>query len=468
MTETEILGLLREHRTLGGAPEDELAWLAANATFRRLEAGTTLSPDAPEIVASLLVIFSGHLAIYLVRGGERRRAFEWYGGDVSGLLPYSRMTRAPGTHVVEETAEVLILPAERHPDLISRCHEITSRCVHVMVDRARGFTTTDLHDEKMASLGRMAAGLAHELNNPAAAVASSARALVICLQDADRAARALAEAGLDKGQLSAIGELCAEGLDAAPGHRSPLEQADYEDALADWLDEHDADPAASEALARAQITVEALQRLAADVQGPSLGPAVSWIAAICTARVLGLEVEEAASRVHDLVRAVQGFTDMDREMVLQPVDIGRGLATSLRILKYRAKQQGTSLALEVEDGLPPVRCFGGEMNQVWVNLVANAIDAAGKGGSVQVLARRQGNRVVVSVIDDGPGIASDVREHIFEPFYTTKKEGAGMGLGLDIVRRLLLRNEGELEIDSEPGRTEFRVYLPAHSRTGPS
>jgi signal transduction histidine kinase len=165
--------------------------------------------------------------------------------------------------------------------------------------------------------------------------------------------------------------------------------------------------------------------------------------------------------VFELVSAVKGFTQMDRSPVAQPVDVGRGLRDTLIVLRSKATSKSVSLTAEVDPDLPAVQGVGAELNQIWANLVDNALDAVGTGGRVAVTARREGNRVVVEVADDGPGIAADVRERIFDPFFSTKDVGKGVGLGLDLVRRTLERHDGEIDVESRPGRTVFRVRLPA-------
>jgi signal transduction histidine kinase len=459
MQTREIVEQLKSHGALGDLPERELVWLAEHGTLVRYAEGTVLTDEHEEIFDSLLIVLSGHLALYVSRGGERRKVMERRAGDLGGLLPYSRMKRPAVDAVAVEETEALAIHRDLFPELIRECHEVTTRAVHIMVDRARAFTSADLHDEKMASLGRLAAGLAHELNNPAASLASNARALVARLMEAERASRAIGEARLDEAQVAAVDEVCLVGLSSEPGVLSPLERADREDAIVEWLQARGADTSPAEALADSAIDIESLERLGRALDGPSLEAAVRWIGAVAASRALALEIEEAASRIHELVQAVQGFTAMDRAGVVEPVDLGKGLTTSVRVLKAHARQKSVGVALEIERELPLVCCSAGELNQVWVNLVDNAIDAVGEGGKVTVSAGREGDEVVVRVVDDGPGIPEADREHIFEPFFTTKKVGEGTGLGLDIARRLVLRNEGEIEVDSRPGRTEFRVRL---------
>jgi signal transduction histidine kinase len=203
-----------------------------------------------------------------------------------------------------------------------------------------------------------------------------------------------------------------------------------------------------------------LDELAAAITGDQLRASLRWVAAGCTVRGLARDIERAASRVHELVGAVKGFTYMDRAASPEPVDLARGLTDTLAVMAAKARGKSASLTVDVPADLPRVRGFGGELNQVWANLVDNALDAVSEGGRVTVTARALGARVVVRVTDDGPGIPPDVKSRIFDPFFTTKPVGMGTGLGLDIVRRLLDRNDGSIDVESAPGRTEFRVGLP--------
>jgi signal transduction histidine kinase len=180
----------------------------------------------------------------------------------------------------------------------------------------------------------------------------------------------------------------------------------------------------------------------------------------CAVRGLASEIQEAAMRISGLVMAIKGFTHMDQAMVAEPVDLGPNLSNTVVVMRAKARQKSAEVAIELEPGLPLVRGFAGELNQVWGNLIDNALDAIQDGGRLEVNARRDGQRVVVRIVDNGPGIPPQILSRIFDPFFTTKPMGQGTGLGLDIVRRLVRHNDGNIEVDSKPGRTEFRVTLP--------
>jgi signal transduction histidine kinase len=185
-----------------------------------------------------------------------------------------------------------------------------------------------------------------------------------------------------------------------------------------------------------------------------------WIAAGCTASALALDIERAATRITELVGAVKRFTHMDSRSGPESVDVRPGLQDTLRVMAAKAKSKGAAITLDVEPDVPMVRANGGELNQIWLNLIDNALDAIDESGHIAVSARKELDRVVVRVVDDGPGIPEDVLPRIFDPFFTTKPPGQGTGLGLEISRRLARSFRGELTATSEPGRTEFTVSVP--------
>jgi signal transduction histidine kinase len=452
--------MLKEHSTLGGVPSEELAWMAAHGFARHFETGELLAANG-EPIEGLHVVFSGHFAIYVDRGEGRHKVLEWRGGDVAGMLPYSRMKASPGDVIAVEPTEALTVLREHFPELISRCPHITAILVHTMVDRARLFTSSDLHDEKMKSLGKLAAGLAHELNNPASAVVRSAELLIEELAGEEAASRKLESTGLTPVQhaaLDAVRDACTAARAAGP--RTTLEEADRSDAFSDWLENHGADAALAGPLADTAVTLAALDQLADDLPREILETALQWVAHGCAVRSMAREIQSAASRIHELVAAVKGFTHMDVETTPRSVDVGQGLADTMTVLRSKVKAKSARVDLVVEPGLPPVMAYGGELNQVWVNLIDNALDAAGVGGRVEVSARRGDGKLVVRVTDNGPGIPASVRQRIFDPFFTTKPVGEGTGLGLDITRRLVNRHNGTIEVDSRPGHTVFTVSLP--------
>jgi signal transduction histidine kinase len=458
--EPDLIDRLAQHRTLGAAPHAELAWLAAHGTIRTLDTGEVLSVKGRQVEA-LYIILSGRLALFVDRGAGPDKIIEWRAGDVAGLLPFSRLNAPPGDSRALEPLEILAIPREHLRAMTQECFEVTSILVHSMVDRARLFTSSDLLNEKMISLGKLSAGLAHELNNPASAIKRCAALLSDRFKESEAAARTLAAAALNQTQIAAI-DAVRTAAGANPDHlaRTPLEQSDREEAFAAWLSKHAVDAIDTGALAASGVNFESLDRLAAALPPPALQAALAWLAASCAIRNLSARIQDSAAQVSNLVRAVKGFTHMDQANVAEPVDVSAGLADTVEILQAKARGRSAAVSLELEPGLPSVRGFAAELNHVWSNLIDNALDAVATGGKVSVLANRENQDVVVRVVDDGAGIPAAIRGLIFDPFFTTKPMGQGVGLGLDIARRLVRHNEGAIEFESAAGRTEFRVTLP--------
>ena len=467
MTASDLIDRLTEHKTLGAAPREELAWLAAHGSLRKLSAGEVLSHKGVQ-VRGLYVVLSGHVSLSVDRGSGPQKMIEWRAGDVSGVLPYSRLVNPPGDAIAQEPTEIFALDRDQLRALTHECFEITSILVRVMLDRARLFTSSDLHNEKMISLGKLSAGLAHELNNPASAIERSASLVEDRLEDTEKATRALSAARLSDAQLAAVDVILASCMARQTQPvLSCIEQSDREDAIAEWLAGHGLDTVNAGMLADTQVTFEALDQLADAVSGPALNAVLRWAAAGCGLRRLASGIQDSAMRISGLVMAIKGFTSMDQALVAQSVDLGPSLGNTVTVLNSKAREKSIDVTVDLEPDLPTVRGFAGELNQIWGNLIDNALDAVPARGRVEVSARREGQRVAVRIVDNGPGIPPQNLARIFDPFFTTKPQGQGTGLGLDIVRRLVRHNDGVIDVESKPGRTEFRVTLPI-ADTGPA
>jgi signal transduction histidine kinase len=464
MSKPDLLTRLAQHRALGSAPVAEHKWLAERGAVQKFAAGEVLVPKG-ELVQWLFIILEGRIVICVDRGTGTHKVADWRTGDATGHLPYSRGGPTPGDAVAEEPTEVLALAAEELPALTRDCPVITTALVHAMLDRTRLFTSSDLRDEKLISLGKLAAGLAHELNNPASAALSNAKALTEAIAGVEETSRRLGAENLSDAQLSAIEALRDVCRPEATAARSAVARADREDALAEWLAAHNVSDWCVEALAETTLELNDLDALAARIGDEALAPALQWIAAGSQVRSLTAHIERSATRVYELVNAVKGFTFMDRAPTLQPVDVRPGITETFAMLGAKTRGKTVDVSVEIPDNLPQVLGMGAELNQVWMNLIDNAIDAVSVGGHVQVVASQTRRGVNVEVVDDGAGIPAAILGRIFDPFFTTKGVGQGTGLGLDIVRRIVKQHEGEIEVESRPGRTVFRVTLPAVMRS---
>ncbi|HEY7448430.1 MAG TPA: ATP-binding protein [Vicinamibacterales bacterium] len=456
----ELLDRLAAHEKLAGTPRDQLAWLADHGRLLRFEAGGVM-PRAQR-VDSLWIVLTGHLSIRIQRSTGSRKVMEWHAGDFAGFLPYSRLREAPGDVTAEETTEVLSIHRDHFREMARECHELTTVLVHAMLDRARVFQKSeDLHDEKLKSLGRVSAGLAHELNNPASAVVRTAEALSNRLTELERVSRAVGMVRLPETQLAALDRaktMCV-GI-ATTTILSPVERADREEMLEGWLEQQGLDQTLAESLVDTPLEVDVLNELKRDLDAVALDLVIRYLGMSCTTRRLAEEIERAASRIFTLVAAVKRFTYRDQPAVPEPVDIARGLSDTVAILGAKARARAVGVKLDVAPALPQVQGYGGELNQVWLNLIDNAIDAVPSSGQVEVTARHEGDSVVVRVTDNGPGIPQEFHDDLFDPFFTTKPVGQGQGLGLSTARALIEHHKGVIDFRSQPGRTEFAVTLP--------
>ena len=460
MTDSALIERLAALPSLASIPREQLEWLVAHGTLQQFNPGHEITRREQSVIADLWIVLAGRFSIRLERGGVSRIAKEWKRGDLAGFLPYSRMTRAPGDVLVAELLEVLVIPNGCMREMTRECYEFTALCVHEMLDRARQFKSEDLLVQKLASLGVLSAGIAHELNNPSSAVARSAKGLEQAHADVVAAARALGEACLDAQKMATIDLLNSSEDTSAADLRSPLERADREDALADWLDGHGIDPGLADPLAHTTVTIAQLDAAARVLQGGPLAIGLRYVAANLTARRLTREIVKAAERIHELAARVKKQTHMDRTPVVDAIPLEETLADTLALIGSKARSKGVTLELKVDPDLPRLQGVLGELNQVWLNLIDNAIDAAPEGGHVTVAAAGERDAVVVKVIDDGEGIAPADRDRIFDQFYTTKPVGKGTGLGLPTAQAIVLGHRGTIQVDSQPGRTEFRVSLP--------
>jgi signal transduction histidine kinase len=334
-----------------------------------------------------------------------------------------------------------------------------------LVNTVRRIESTARQREALVALGTLSAGLAHELNNPASAATRAVDALQGTSELVLSSLAQLARKGITAEQYTALDGLRLRVSGPEPA-LTGLDLADREDELSDWLGEHDVDRdwVIAPVLAAAGADVTWCDELAAALPPDSLAPALEWVSASLSTAALVQEVKEATGRVSTLVAAVRSYSQMDRAS-LQSTDLVEGLDSTLVMMGHKL---GSRITVErhYAPGMPPIEAMAGELNQVWTNLVDNAIDAMDGTGTLTVSARPDAaGWVVVEVADTGSGMPPEVQAHAFEPFFTTKEVGKGTGLGLDISRRIVVeRHSGDIDIESGPGGTLVRVRLPRRHR----
>jgi signal transduction histidine kinase len=324
-------------------------------------------------------------------------------------------------------------------------------------------TAVEQNRERLAGLGTMAAGLAHELNNPAAAARRSAAELGEALDVIGSTLRQFVEAGIEREDAARIADLQEQAARRAAeqGPLDALDAADAEDEMLDRLEGLGVPDAwrLAEPLARAGVDGDWLDRVEA-LAGPATPAALGWVAASVNAHALVAELRESTQRMSDLVAAVKSYAYMDRASVVE-ADVHEGLETTLAVLAHKLKHTQIELRRDYDRTLPRLTMHGSELNQVWTNLLDNAIDAAGDSGTITLRTRRDGDCILVDVADTGHGIPVDAQARVFDPFFTTKEVGRGTGLGLDTARRIVQeRHGGTLSFDTGEHGTTFHVWLP--------
>ena len=439
-------------------PEDQIAWFLSQSQEQIFKPGDAYvhQGDAAE---TMFVVLEGEFQARGEINGESF-AFPLSAGEVTGLLPFSRMKRTPITGRAVTDGRMLRFPAKKFPELVQRMPELATRLVGLMSDRIRETTRFEQQRDRLAALGKLSAGLAHELNNPASAAKRAASQLRQILKKIKDASHDLGRRDLTAAQKSEIENLEASFLRADEAPPDALAASDMEEQIDSLLRSHGQNDLwqLSADLAHRGIKPAALEALFAALDPDTARAALIRLAASVEIANLLNEIESSTSRISDLVLAIKEYTFMDQAPV-QNVDIIKSLENTLTILNHKLKR-GVVVKREYERVPLLVNSFGSELNQVWTNIIDNAIDAMGGKGELRVRTYREDSCVVVEIRDSGPGIPAEVEAHMFEPFFTTKGVGQGTGLGLDTVQRIVKKHRGTIQVNSRPGDTRFQVWLP--------
>jgi signal transduction histidine kinase len=453
----EIIEALKRVGPLQGMEHSELEWLAIHGTERFEPAGTTLFREG-DVATTMTILLRGEVHVRRERGVPTG-LFIGRTGLMTGLLPFSRMKTHGGHGYVVTDAWGLDFEKTIFPEMLRAVPSMAQRCVSVLLDRVREMTRLEQQTEKLSALGKLAGNLAHEMNNPASAAQRAASGLLDELRVYGHEKFKLGGLCLDEQHLTRVRkwqDTVREHGQTAP---DPTQHAMLEDNLQAWLKGHGVAEIWKIApeLAELGVTAKQLDPLGEFLNAGSLSVVLGQFASSVRAERIAQAMLDSTARIFDLIRAIKDYSYMDQAPI-QEVDVRQGLENTLTMLQSRLSN--VEIERRYDADLPLISAYGSELNQVWMALLENALDAVDDRGKLTLRAQISGDMLLIEVWDNGHGISPDMQDRIFEPFYTTKAPGLGLGLGLDTAQRIIRRHRGFISVHSQPGATCFQVRLP--------
>ncbi len=459
-----LLEELQNIPQLSEVPAEQLQWLLDRSECQKFKKGENMfEPGDP--IDRLLILLSGGLTFKVEKNNQFEMVSQIQAPFVTGLLPYSRATNAVGFGVTDEDMNVVALEKKHFHDMICECHDLTTVLVHAMSTRIRTSTKREQMNDKMMSLGKLSAGLAHELNNPSAAVVRSSKELSNQLKYQPENFKQVIKINMTDEQVDKISQIlftkASNGLTQLP----MMERSSREEELIDWLydnDIEDAEDIANNAVDY-DFTPDDLDKVKNSVPEGHLDSILHWMSQILTIERLVGEIEDASERINGLVSSIKSYTHMDQAPEKVNTDVHVGLDNTLTMLNHKLKANKINVLRNYGEGLPNPKVLPGAINQVWTNILDNAIDAMEETEKrdLTLKTKTNGDFFVVAIEDTGSGIPDDIKDKIFDPFFTTKSIGKGTGLGLENVMDIVKsQHNGIIEVESKPGNTTFSISIP--------
>jgi signal transduction histidine kinase len=458
---------LRELFLFENLTEDQLDWVSANGDVMDYPAGADVSVEGAP-AECFYVLLDGQLSmVRTVGGSEVETVRTSYRGSYSGAVQFyfgDRLEQVyPATVRAVTDCRFLALPAQPFAEVFRRWYPMAVHLLEGLFVGQRNLAEVVGQRERLLAMGKLTAGLTHELNNPAAAASRATASLRNRFAGMRHKLAMLSEGKLDGAVLRSLTVLQEEFVSRIGGAAdlSALERSDREDELGEWLDEHDVPQPWELAgvFVAAGLADGDLERVASAVAPSHLEPALRWLAYTVETETLLAEIADSTGRISSLVDAAKQYSQMDRTPH-QETDLHAGLDATLVMLSAKIAS-GVTVVKEYDRTLPKVPAYAGELNQVWTNLIHNALDAMAGEGTLTIRTGRDGDCALVEIADTGPGIPEELRRRVFEPFFTTKPVGQGTGLGLDVSWRIVVkRHGGDLRVTSTPGDTRFQALLP--------
>jgi signal transduction histidine kinase len=455
----ELVQALKKVTPLHGLEETEYEWLATHGTELFAESGAVVFREG-DPATKMTILLKGEIYVRREHGGPAA-LFIGRSGLITGLLPYSRMKAYGGLGYTSAPTWGLEYDKSLFPEMLKAIPSLTQRFVGILLDRVREITRMEQQSEKLNALGKLAGNLAHELNNPASAAQRSAAGL-------------LEELRVYGHERFNLGRLCLSATDGQKvldweeqvrteaerlGKPAETEQTHREDEIVSWLRRHDIQESwhIAPELAEFGVVPDQLETLTSFLDPGAVAVVLSQLTSSLRTERIAEAMLDSTARIFDLIRAIKDYSYMD-QMPIQEVDVPQSLENTLAMVASRLRN--VKVIREYEPNAPCVSAYGRELNQVWTALIENALDAVQDQGEIKLMVRTAGDMLLVEIWDDGPGIPVELQARIFEPFFTTKAPGNGLGLGLDVVSRIVRMHRGYVTVQSKPGETCFQVRLP--------
>ena len=452
---------LRRIPTLNDLDEAALQWLIDRSECRIFHEDDYMFRKGDPI-DYMHIILKGRLRIKVMQGKQLREISAMESGTITGMLPYSRMKEATGFGIASQETHVLSLHKKYFVEMEQVSRDMVQALVGVMTTRARDFTRLQQQNEKMMALGKLSAGLAHELNNPAAAIVRSSDILRQHLHHTPDNFKKVILIRLEPEQVDSVNDILFSKINNPPPSISMMDRNNREDEIAEWLEDRGWDDGyeAAENFVEFGMTLDDLEEMEEIIEGKHTEPVFNWLNNVLTTERLVKEIEEASQRISTLIQSVKTYTHMDRSTEKAHANIHEGLNSTLTMLNHKLKKKNIQVNKEYNEDLPEIPIYVSEINQVWTNLIDNAIDAMEDKGTLTIRTQANSQQLRIDIIDNGSGIPPDIQSSIFDPFFTTKAVGQGSGLGLDIVQKIVEQHNGTIKVESEPGNTQFTICFP--------
>jgi signal transduction histidine kinase len=456
---------LKKIVALSDLPDEHLQWIADRLEYDEYEDGAVMikKGDPADI---MWFISDGRFDFYMDVNGQQVYYYNFQNdsvsGGVGGLLPYSRMIVSPGYAYAIGKSKRYSLHKKYFQELEQLNPTFIQRLIGYMTERARSFATTQLQHEKVSALGKLSAGIAHEMNNPASAINRISSELSKRLKENYRLTGKLLEHKISAENIQSVRTMIEEKEHTEKKKLSPLQLMQKEDEINSWLERNglSGNEIASETFAETGITGADLESIRNNADKEAFSDILHWVENLLISQRIIKDLEEASTRISNLVGAIKSHVHMDQTNELQPTDIHRDIENTLTLMGYKLREKNVNVKKIFSENLPIVPAYIGELNQVLTNIIDNAVYALPNGGELVIETSSDGRNACIKIIDNGPGIPPEIISRIFDPFFTTKKVGEGTGIGLDLVKRIIKHHNGEIKVNSIPGRTEFLISIP--------